>query len=163
MEFAPLRYAIGTVTIWHGAILVAIMAMAAYAHYGSNAGNSGSAGLFPGLPLITLMIGWMYLLAAPVVGQLVGDKYAFAQVWPSALVLGGLMAAGFLVAVFVGNTGAIWGLRLRVLHRWPESFRLLCLLRHATGGRAHFLPQALVGRAALGAARLHLALPPVSH
>lgn len=101
MEFAPLRYAIGTVTIWHGAILVAIMAMAAYAHYGSNAGNSGSAGLFPGLPLITLMIGWMYLLAAPVVGQLVGDKYAFAQVWPSALVLGGLMAAGFLVAVFV--------------------------------------------------------------
>lgn len=100
-EFAPLRYAVGTITIWHGAILVAIMAFAAYGQYGSNAGNSGFAALVTRLPLLILGIGWMYLLAAPVVGQLFGEKYPFAQVWPSALVLGGLMAAGFLVAVFV--------------------------------------------------------------
>lgn len=42
------------------------------------------------------MLVWMYLLAAPLVGQLFGDKYPFAAVWPSALVLAGIMSAAFV-------------------------------------------------------------------
>lgn len=97
MDFKPFRYALGTVTIWHGATLVAIIAVAACTQYSGNAGSSGPVALFPGLLLLTLAIVWMYLLAATVIGQLVGNKYSFAQVWPSALVLGCLMAVDFMI------------------------------------------------------------------
>jgi len=100
-DLAPIRYAIGTITIWHGVALLSIMAASAYAQISGAGGKSAALASFPGLALTALMIGWLYLLVAPVVGQLVGDKYPFAMVWPSALVLGGLVAAGFLAAVFV--------------------------------------------------------------
>lgn len=51
----------------------------------------------------------MYCLAALVFGQLFGDKYPFAQVWPSALALGFSMSV-----VFVACALAIDGKALTV-------------------------------------------------
>lgn len=53
--------------------------------------------------LLSFMIVWMYCLAAPTVGQLFGDKYPFAMVWPSALVLGCLLAVGFVTFALVSE------------------------------------------------------------
>jgi CHASE2 domain-containing sensor protein len=46
--------------------------------------------------LACFLFVWMYLVAAPVVGQLFGDKYPFAAVWPSALLLASMMSAAFV-------------------------------------------------------------------
>lgn len=67
-DFAPIRYAIGTSTIWHGVALLAVMAPAAHAQVSGAGGKAAALASFPGAVLSVLMIGWMYLLAAPVIG-----------------------------------------------------------------------------------------------
>jgi hypothetical protein len=103
MEFAPLRYGLGTLTIWHGVIFVAILSLVIIARVSGTAGESTLEASVPGLMLASFMIVWMYFLAAPTVGQIYGDKYPFAMVWPSALVLGCLMAVGFVTFVLVSD------------------------------------------------------------
>ena len=96
MEFAPLRYVLGTITIWHGVALLAIMSPSAYAYITSTAAKPALETSLPGLFLFSFMVVWMYCLAALVLGQLFGDKFPFAQVWPSALALGFSMAVVFV-------------------------------------------------------------------
>lgn len=60
MGFAPLGHAIGTLTIWHGSILIVIWSV-----------------------LVA-----NYPQAPPIVGQVLSEKYRFAQVWISAPVFG---------------------------------------------------------------------------
>jgi hypothetical protein len=109
MDFAPLRYALGTITIWHGVALLAIMSPAAYAYFTGNSGKTTLETSFPGLVLFTFAVVWMYCLAALVLGQLFGDKFLFAQVWPSALALGFSMAVVFMVCVLAMDGKALTG------------------------------------------------------
>lgn len=96
MEFAPLRYAIGTVTIWHGLVLLGLIGLNVRAFVDGSARESVFHSTLPGLLLGCFMFVWMYLFAAPLVGQLFGDKYPFAAVWPSALVIAAMMSAAFV-------------------------------------------------------------------
>jgi hypothetical protein len=96
MEFAPLRYAIGTVTIWHGLVLLGLIGLNVRAFVVGSAQESVFHSTLPGLLLGCFMFVWMYLFAAPLVGQLFGDKYPFAAVWPSALVIAAMMSAAFV-------------------------------------------------------------------
>lgn len=96
MDFPPLRYAIGTVTIWHGLVLLGFIGLNVRAFVAGSSQESVFHATLPGLLLGCFMIIWMYLLAAPTVGQLFGDKYPFAAVWPSALVLASMMSAAFV-------------------------------------------------------------------
>jgi hypothetical protein len=109
MEFVPLRYVIGTLTIWHGVALLAIMAPSFYGHITSAAAKPTLETSLPGVFLFSFGVVWMYCLAALVLGQLFGDKFPFAQVWPSALALGFSMAV-----VFVACSLAIDGKALTV-------------------------------------------------
>ncbi len=95
MAFAPLRYAAGTITIWHGLVLLGLVGLNVRAFIAGSSQGSVFHATLPGLLLGCFMIIWLYLLAAPTVGQLFGDKYPFAAVWPSALVLAGMMSAAF--------------------------------------------------------------------
>lgn len=81
-QFVPLRYVLGTLTIWHGVALLAIMAPNLYAHVSSAAAQPRLETSLPGLFLLGFAVVWMYCLAALVLGQLFGDKFPFAQVWP---------------------------------------------------------------------------------
>ena len=96
MAFAPIRYAIGTVTIWHGLVLLVLIGLNIRAYIDGSAQVSVFHSNLPGLLLGCFMFAWMYLLAAPLVGQLFGDKYPFAAVWPSAVVIAALMSAAFV-------------------------------------------------------------------
>lgn len=96
MEFAPLRYVIGTLTIWHGLVLLGLIGLNVRAFVGGGSEGSVLHSSLPGLMLACFLFVWMYLVAAPIVGQLFGDKYPFAAVWPSALVLASMMSAAFV-------------------------------------------------------------------
>jgi hypothetical protein len=109
MGFAPLRYAVGTITIWHGVALLAIMSPTAYAYFTGNSGKTTLETSFPGLVLFSFSLVWMYCLAALLLGQVFGDKFPFAQVWPSALALGFLMAVAFMVCVLAMDGKALTG------------------------------------------------------
>jgi hypothetical protein len=100
---------LGTITIWHVVALLAIMSPAAYAYLTGNSGKTTLETSFPGLVLFSFAVVWMYCLAALVLGQLFGDKFPFAQVWPSALALGFSMAAVFMVCVLVLDGKALTG------------------------------------------------------
>ncbi|PLK24074.1 hypothetical protein C0V72_06790 [Porphyrobacter sp. TH134] len=106
MHFVPLRYVIGTLTVWHGVALLAIMAPSAYAYVTSTAAKPTLETSLPRLFLLSFMAVWMYCLAALVLGRLFGDKFPFAQVWPSALALGFSMAVVFVACslAFDGKT-----------------------------------------------------------
>lgn len=96
MEFAPLRYAFGTVTIWHGLVLLGLIGLNVRAFVSDSSEGSVFHSSLTGLMLSCFLIVWMYLVAAPTVGQLFGDKYPFAAVWPSALALASMMSAAFV-------------------------------------------------------------------
>jgi hypothetical protein len=96
MDFPPLRYAVGTVTIWHGLVLLGLIGLNVRAFLEGSSQGSVFHATLPGLLLGCFTIVWMYLIVAPVVGQLFGDKYPFAAVWPSALVLASTMSAAFV-------------------------------------------------------------------
>lgn len=109
MEFAPLRYVIGTLTIWHGVALLAIMSPNAYAYVTSTAAKPALESSLPGLFLFSFMVVWMYFLGALVLGQMFGDKFPFAQVWPSALALGFSMSVVFVACALAIDGKALTG------------------------------------------------------
>ncbi len=105
MSLAPLRYAASTITIWHVGLYLGLVALEGFA---SSNGAAGSPSPFPGLLLTSFFIAWMYALAAPLVGQMFGDKYPFAKVWPTALVLGcALAGVTAMVSLLVGGTASV--------------------------------------------------------
>lgn len=102
MSLAPLRYAAGTVTIWHVGLYLGLVALEGLA---ASDGAAGSPSPFPGLLLTSFFIAWMYALAAPLVGQMVGERYPFAMVWPAAVVLAcALAGANAVVSLLAGGT-----------------------------------------------------------
>lgn len=94
MSFEPLVYAFRSITLVHAVIFVALVMLPAFVPSKYRAGNND----FASFPFNAVMILAGYFLFAPVVGQIFGDKFAFAQVWPSSAVLGMIFAA-ILVAV----------------------------------------------------------------
>ena len=106
MEFAPLRYAWNTVTIWHFVALAAFMAPATWSYLSGRASVTSVTSEFGGLLFFTFMICWMYFLMAPIIGQIFGDKFSFSAVWPSSIVLGVAMSAAFVTFSFSRDTEA---------------------------------------------------------
>ena len=140
MEFAPLRYAIGSLTIWHGIILLALLGLSVSAYLDGGPEQSIFQSTIPGVIMSCFIIVWMYFLAAPTVGQIYGDKYPFGMVWPSALVLGCMMAVGFVTFVLVSDgkplTLELAGLSLFAVVMFSALLTLFVCIAH------YVMPQA---------------------
>ncbi len=108
MEFAPLAYVWGTLTVWHVAVWLAFAILQGVVlplRYG------GSVNWFS-LPFFLIMLAIFYGIFALMFGQLFGDKYSWSQLWPSGVLLG-------------GSFGALVFARTRSSIRPPVAFALL--------------------------------------
>jgi len=83
MVFLPLQYALGSVTIWHLLIWLALSASPLI-----SAEARSILRRFYIVANFALLIAVPYFWVAPIVGQLFGDKFTWAQIWPSGFVLG---------------------------------------------------------------------------
>ncbi|WP_416832569.1 MAG: hypothetical protein ACMUJI_06410 [Erythrobacter sp.] len=93
MSLEPLNYALNTLTFWHALALSLLCAPTAWIYVNGNIDAQLVRNPIFGLLLQAGMVTWVYFLIAPVVGQVFGDKYSFAQVWPSSVTLGVTFAA----------------------------------------------------------------------
>ena len=95
MELLPLKYAASSLTIYHA---IALVVIASLPFLGGAADGAGAATRQAVVNICIFSI--LYFLAAPIVGQLYGDKYSWTQVWPS----------GFLLALLLMTWGnfAFW-------------------------------------------------------
>jgi hypothetical protein len=97
---APLAWVIGTITIWHLAIWV-LQAGLSFWRWPNQE---------PPLPLpfrawgAIFMLPIAYCMVALIAGQIFGDKYAWAQLWPAGLGLGAILSTAFLT----GLLPALW-------------------------------------------------------
>ena len=93
MEFAPLSYLWDSLTVWHVCIWIGLTITFEMAVRK----RSISKGPFVRTCFTALLLAISYGLFALLLGQVFGDTYPAAQLWPSGLVLGGLFTAlGFL-------------------------------------------------------------------
>lgn len=90
MDLPPLRYSAGTLTKWH---LLAWLAISLI--------PLASLNRAPPLEILghCLMgacgFALLYLIAAPLVGQVYGDKFTWSQVWPSVFIVAFLLMTWF--------------------------------------------------------------------
>ncbi|WP_298309090.1 hypothetical protein [uncultured Erythrobacter sp.] len=97
MEFAPLNYLWDSLTIWHLAIWIGFMITFEMAVRQKSKLRVSFARIF----LTALLLAIIYGLFALLFGQLFGDKYTAAELWPSGMVLGGLLTSiGFFGDLF---------------------------------------------------------------
>jgi len=94
MEFAPLSYLWGTLTVWH---LTAWLALAVLLGVLLPLRHGGSV-IWLSLPLFLIMFAIFYGIFALLFGQIFGDKYSWSQLWPSGALLGGSFGAFVFVA-----------------------------------------------------------------
>jgi hypothetical protein len=98
----PLQWAIGTLTVWHGIILAGFVALSLLVRTKSE----------QQLPLP--MRVWasfvtpvtFYAMFALIAGQVFGDHFPWAMLWPAGLWLGALFASMFL-ATLLGDAGLL--------------------------------------------------------
>ena len=95
MEFAPLSYLWDSLTVWHVCIWIGLTITFEMAVRK----RSISKGSFERTCFTALLLAISYGLFALLLGQLFGDTYPAAQLWPSGLVLGGL----FTASAFLGD------------------------------------------------------------
>ena len=89
MEFAPLAYLWGTLTVWHVAIWIAFpLLMGVVLQL-----LADEPVLWKALPLYLIILAIVYGIFALIFGQIFGDKYSWSQLWPSGALLGGSFGA----------------------------------------------------------------------
>ena len=89
MDFAPLTYVWGTLTVWHMAIWIAFpLLMGVVLPL-----RAGKPVLWKVLPLFLILLAIVYGIFALIFGQIFGDKYSWSQLWSSGAVLGGSFGA----------------------------------------------------------------------
>lgn len=99
---APLQWVIGTLTIWHYAVLAGFIALNLLPLTGHERQLPLPMRLWASLILpVTL-----YAMVALIAGQVVGDRFAWSMLWPAGLCLGALTSSMFLSTLF-GATGLI--------------------------------------------------------
>ena len=92
MDFLPIKYAAGTLTKWHLLAWLTISLIPLL-----------SLGATPPLErvgdslMIAIAFGLLYLIAAPLIGQIYGDKFIWSQVWPSVFVVSFLLMVWFCI------------------------------------------------------------------
>jgi hypothetical protein len=89
MDFAPLAYIWGTLTIWHIAIWLALSLLVGVVmplRFG------GSVNWLL-LPMFLYMLAIVYGIFALMFGQVFGNTYSWSQIWPSGALLGGAFGA----------------------------------------------------------------------
>ena len=89
MEFAPLSYLWDGLTVWHVCIWIGLTITFEMAVRK----RSISLSSFKRTCFTALLLAISYGLVALLFGQVFGDTYPAAQLWPSGLVLGGLFTA----------------------------------------------------------------------
>jgi hypothetical protein len=99
-EFLPLRWVIETLTIWHYLAWAAFFGLSFWRGPADKEAMPINLRLWAGI----IMLPIFYAMTSLVVGQLFGDNFSWSQVWPSGLMLGGLVSSFFLV----GFAEAIW-------------------------------------------------------
>lgn len=86
MEFAPLFYVAGTLTVWHLAVWLTISALV-----GIVLPLRDSRPIrWTWLPIYMLLLVVMYGIIILLFGQTFGDKFTLATLWPTSALLGGL-------------------------------------------------------------------------
>lgn len=105
IDFAPLKWVVATLTVWHLGIWASLAAFLGWSAWRRAQLDTGSQALvefaFGQLSLI-----FVYVLGALILGQIFGDKFKFSQVWPTSMVLGVILAAGFVLYVQFMDRGA---------------------------------------------------------
>jgi hypothetical protein len=92
--FVPLFYVWDTLTPWHIAVWLAVPALVGIVL----PLRAGRPVMWAWLPSALLVLAIVYALLAIAIGQVFGDKFTLAALWPSTALLGGL----FLGLSFVG-------------------------------------------------------------
>ncbi|MEX0342252.1 MAG: hypothetical protein AB3N06_06680 [Erythrobacter sp.] len=82
MELLPLKYAASTVTKYH--VIVILLACALPLVTGTSNRISRD---FAQILITALAFVLIYAWAAPIIGQIYGDKFSWSQAWPSGFVL----------------------------------------------------------------------------
>ncbi|MEY4838807.1 MAG: hypothetical protein RLZZ475_2666 [Pseudomonadota bacterium] len=94
MEFAPLAYLWGTLTVWHMAIWIVLpLLMGVVLSLCVGQPVLWKTLLWKTLPLHLAVLAIAYGIFALIFGQVFGDKYSWSQLWPSGTVLGGSFGA----------------------------------------------------------------------
>jgi hypothetical protein len=89
MEFAPLAYVWGTLTLWHMAIWIAFpLLMGVVLKL-----RADGPVLWKVLSLYLTILAIAYGIFTLIFGQIFGDKYSWSQLWPSGALLGGSFGA----------------------------------------------------------------------
>lgn len=86
MDFAPLFYVVGTLTVWHLAVWLTIPALVGIVL----PLRDGRPILWAWLPIYMLLLVVMYGIMILAFGQVFGDKFTLAPLWPTSALLGGL-------------------------------------------------------------------------
>ncbi len=86
MEFAPLFYVVGTLTVWHLAVWLTIPALVGIVL----PLRDGRPIRWKWLPIYMLLLVVMYGIIILAFGQVFGDKFTLATLWPTSALLGGL-------------------------------------------------------------------------
>ena len=100
MDFAPLRWVTGTVTIWHLIAWVAFFVICIWPVSDPSKAMPWHLRLWSAVVILPVMYCWM----GPIVGQIFGDKFVWSQLWPSGLAIAAVFSMFFLVAL----GGAAW-------------------------------------------------------
>jgi hypothetical protein len=94
----PLQWVMGTLTIWHYAILAGFMAMNVWPRPKAEGTLPLPVRLWASIVIPTVL----YTMASLVVGQIVGGRYTWSILWPAGLSLGALAATMFLAVLLDG-------------------------------------------------------------
>lgn len=109
MALLPLNYAFASLTVWHVVIWLALSAPMLALATGKSVGDRLTA-FANGAILIAVMYCWV----APIVGQAFGQKFSWAQIWPS----------GFILATVFTGAAALHFSKLS----WGLSFAMICVV-----------------------------------
>ena len=92
-EFAPLTWVTGTLTIWHFVAWAAFFALCIWPPEDPSKRMPWPLRLWGGVVILPVIYCWM----GPVVGQIFGDKFDWAQLWPTGFALSGTFSTLALV------------------------------------------------------------------
>ncbi len=101
MELLPLEYALESITFWHLLIWFVLSAVMMFAAAEEAVPKRVVASANTAL-LLSILYFWM----APIIGQLFGDKFSWAQVWPSGFVLGAVFSLAAALHFLKRSSGA---------------------------------------------------------
>ena len=108
MKFAPLSYVWSTVTIWHLIVFGVLLAVVAWP---ASTERSGTRRLAPRVSYAAVVLFFLYVIGAIVLGQAFGDKFSFSQLWPTSIVMGFLSSLIFVSSVMIAEEGRLgWGM-----------------------------------------------------